>query len=228
MTTILLARHGETDWNADGRFQGHADVALNELGRQQARALGLRLRGEPIDAIWSSDLGRAKQTAFYVASSFGLPVRLSGELREMDVGRWSGHTREEIAAKWPEEYLRWRETGRGWPDGEDFDAMQARTVDALHGIAAAHEGQLVLVVTHGGPIRAVQAHAAHMTLPEHRQLRGVVGNCEVVRFEVAGGIITALDDDEPLTSDVRAAAPPPSDPLAPPADDAVQHPDAAL
>lgn len=192
MTTLLLARHGETDWNKDGRFQGHADPQLNELGRQQARQLALELRGEQIDAIWSSDLGRAKQTAFYVASQLGLMVRLSGELREMDVGSWSGLTRDEIAERWPDEYRAWRETGRGWPDGEDFDAMQARVVEALFGIAAAHPGQQVLVVTHGGPIRGVEAHAAGLTLPEHRQLRGVAGNCEVVRFTVTGETITAL------------------------------------
>ena len=194
MTTILLARHGETDWNRGGRFQGHADPALNELGRRQARELGLRLRGEQIDAIWSSDLGRAKQTAFYVASQVNCVVRLSGELREMDVGSWSGFTREEIAARWPEEYERWRETGRGWPDGEDFDAMQARVVEAILGVAAAHPGEQVLVVTHGGPMRAIHAHAVGMTLPEHRQLRGVVGNCEVVRIAVGDGVhIKPLD-----------------------------------
>ena len=193
MTTILLARHGETDWNRDGRFQGHADPALNQLGRRQARELGLRLRGERIDAIWSSDLGRAKQTAFYVASQVGGIVRLSGELREMDVGSWSGFTREEIAARWPEEYERWRETGRGWPDGEDFDAMQARIVEAILGVATAHPDQQVLVVTHGGPMRALHAHAVGLTLPEHRQLRGVVGNCEVVRIGVENSVITPLD-----------------------------------
>lgn len=193
MTTILLARHGETDWNRDGRFQGHADPSLNELGRRQARELGLRLRGEQIDAIWSSDLGRAKQTAFYVAGQFGLPVRLSGELREMDVGSWSGFTREEIAARWPEEYERWRETGRGWPDGEDFDAMQERVVGAILGIAAGHPGEQVLVVTHGGPMRAIHAHAVGLALPEHRQLRGVAVNCEVVRISVVDATITALD-----------------------------------
>ena len=193
MTTILLARHGETDWNRDGRFQGHADPALNELGRRQARELGLRLRGEQIGAIWSSDLGRAKQTAFYVASQVNSVVRLSGELREMDVGSWSGFTREEIAARWPEEYERWRETGRGWPDGEDFDAMQARVVEAILGVATAHPDDHVLVVTHGGPMRAIHAHAVGMTLPEHRQLRGVVGNCEVVRIAVEDGVIAPLD-----------------------------------
>ena len=194
MPTLLLARHGETDWNADGRFQGHADPMLNELGRKQARELALRLRGEQIDAIWSSDLGRAKQTAFYVAAQLGHMVRLSGELREMDVGAWSGHTREEIAAKWPDEFTLWRETGAGWPGGEDFDAMQTRVVDAVLGIANAHPGDgTVLVVTHGGPIRAVHAHALGVTLPEHRQLRNVLGNCEVARFTSDGATITALD-----------------------------------
>lgn len=193
VTTILLARHGETDWNRDGRFQGHADPSLNELGRRQAQELGLRLRGEQIDAIWSSDLARAKQTAFYVASQFSMPVRLSGELREMDVGAWAGFTREEIAERWPQEFALWRETGRGWPDGEDFEAMQARAVEAVLGIAAAHEGEQVLVVTHGGPMRGIHAHAVGMALPEHRQLRGVVGNCEVVRIVVRGNAITPLD-----------------------------------
>jgi probable phosphoglycerate mutase len=192
VTTILLARHGETDWNRDGRFQGHADPALNDLGRRQAHELGLRMRGERLDAIWSSDLRRAAETAQHVAGRLGLKVLNTRGLREMDVGSWSGLTRDEIAERWPTEYERWREGGHGWDDGERFEAMQRRVVEAVLAIASTNPGQRVLVVTHGGPIRALHAFAEGITLAEHRRRRGPASNCEVVPITVRDGVIAPL------------------------------------
>ena len=95
MTTILLARHGETDWNRERRFQGHADPPLNETGREQARTLAAELAGEELDAVYTSDLARANETAKIIASRLGVPVVVDAELREIDVGEWQGLT-------WPE------------------------------------------------------------------------------------------------------------------------------
>ncbi|HEY5099343.1 MAG TPA: histidine phosphatase family protein, partial [Gaiellaceae bacterium] len=95
MTTLLLVRHGETDWNAERRWQGHADVPLNDRGREQARVLAEQLTGESIDAIYSSDLSRARDTADIVGVRLGVPVVVDADLREIDVGPIEGMTAEE-------------------------------------------------------------------------------------------------------------------------------------
>ena len=96
MTTLLLARHGETDWNREFRIQGSSDIELNELGRKQAHALAQELEHVELDAIYSSDLSRARATAEAVAASHGLEVRLDPRLRERSFGSWEGLTREDI------------------------------------------------------------------------------------------------------------------------------------
>ena len=101
MTTLLLARHGETEWNREGRWQGWADPPLNETGREQARALREQLRETPFDAVYSSDLRRAHETAEIVAAPHGVPVIADEGLREIDVGSWSGLTRAEQEARFP-------------------------------------------------------------------------------------------------------------------------------
>jgi len=156
VTLLLLARHGETDWNRDGIWQGHADPPLNEVGRRQARALAERLRDVHLDAIYASDLRRARETAEIVADVKGLPVVADPALREMDVGSWTGLTRDEIAERFP-----------AWDhhDGESGEAFQARAAAAAERIAAAHEGGAVLIVTHGGIVRALQRRALGEPLP---------------------------------------------------------------
>src|SRR5215211_8136133 len=101
VTAILLARHGETDWNREGRFQGWADPPLNDAGRAQAQALAERLREMPFDAVYASDLRRAFETAEIVAASHGVPVTPDPGLREVDIGSWSGLTRAEIEERFP-------------------------------------------------------------------------------------------------------------------------------
>ena len=97
MTTLLLVRHGETDWNAEGRLQGHTDRPLNEHGRNQAKELADRLAGEGADAIYASDLARAKETAEIVGARLGLPVMIDADLREKNWGNWEGLTGDERA-----------------------------------------------------------------------------------------------------------------------------------
>ena len=118
MTTVHLARHGESDWNAAGRWQGHADRPLTDLGRRQAAELAERLADVRLDAVYSSDLRRARETAEPVAERQGLEVRALPALREVDVGGWSGLSRPEVARRFPEAFARWRGGGQGWEDGE--------------------------------------------------------------------------------------------------------------
>src|SRR5262245_46711037 len=150
-TTFLIARHGETDWNRERRWQGHADPPLNDLGREQACALAERLRADPLDAIYSSDLARARETAEIVGRRLGIDARL----REVDVGEWSGLTTPELERLHPDGLRRRRFGGTGWERGESYAAMGARVVEALRDIAATNAGRRVLVVTHGGPMCSI-------------------------------------------------------------------------
>ena len=189
-TTLLVARHGETDWNLERRWQGHAESDLTAHGRAQAQALGEQLLDRGIDAIYSSDLRRARDTAAIVGGELGLPIRVEQALREVDVGEWSGLTTAEIEARYPEGAARRRSggTATGWEQGESIDAMSARIGAALIELAVAHDGKTVLVVTHGGPIREVRRAAGLTAEGWHH-----VGNCEVDEVEVREGQIRWLD-----------------------------------
>ena len=193
MTEILLARHGQTAWNAERRWQGQADVPLDTLGRDQAHDLAHRLAHERLDAVYSSDLSRARETAEAVAAPHGLAVRSLPELREIDVGSWSGLTTDEIQRRDPAARERVAERGYGWEGGETPEEMQERAVAAVRRIAGDHPGARVLVVGHGGVIRAIQAAAAGVDYAEYRRRVPVVANCEVSRVAVEDGILRPLD-----------------------------------
>jgi broad specificity phosphatase PhoE len=180
-TRILLARHGETDWNHIGRWQGHADPPLNELGRRQAVELAERLSQDGISAIYSSDLWRASETARVVGERLGLPVVEDAALREIDVGSWSGLTRDEVAERFPDGFARWQE-GEIGHDGETREELTERVVGAVEGVANAHPGETVLVVTHGGAIRALRRHAAG-------DPGDAIGNCGTVALERVEGVL---------------------------------------
>jgi probable phosphoglycerate mutase len=159
-TRILLARHGETEWNRVGRWQGHADPPLNQTGRRQAAELADRLGRDGISAVYSSDLARARETACAVARRLGLEVVEDRGLREIDVGSWSGLTRAEVEQRFPDGYASWL-AGEIGHDGETREQLTARVVAAIATIAARHgPDDNVLVVTHGGVIRALRRHAS--------------------------------------------------------------------
>jgi broad specificity phosphatase PhoE len=162
VATLILARHGETDWNRGGIWQGHGDPPLNELGRRQAAELAVRLADVHVDTLYSSDLRRAYETATIVGRAKGLEITADPDLREMDVGSWSGLTSEEIATRFP---------GMTSHDGEAREAFDERAIGALTRIAGAHKGRHVLVVTHGGVVRALQRHV-------FGEPRDVLANCE--------------------------------------------------
>lgn len=180
-TRLLLARHGETDWNHVGRWQGQADPPLNERGRRQAAELADRLAGDGIDAVYSSDLARASQTARVVADRLGLDVVQDPGLREIDVGSWSGLTRAEVEQRFPVGYARWL-GGEIGHDGETREQLASRVIDAARTIAGRHEGETVLLVTHGGVIRALRRHAAG-------DPGDAVANCGTVAFSLADGVL---------------------------------------
>jgi probable phosphoglycerate mutase len=185
-TTILLVRHGETDWNRENRFQGHADPPLNEAGRAGARALAAELAAEPVLALYSSPLQRAIETARIVGQSLRVDVVVEERLCEIDVGSWQGLTRDEVEARFPDDYQRWLVGEGGWNDGESSDDLARRVLAALADIAGRHDG-LVLAVTHGGPIRTA-LRAAGVDAPGPS-----IGNCTTVRLAVRDGKLERVD-----------------------------------
>jgi len=188
VTTLILARHGETDWNRENRFQGHADPPLNRDGRRQSAELAAALAGEGIARVYTSPLRRAHETAEIVAARLGLEVELVEALREIDVGAWSGLTRDEVAERFPDEFARWLDRApHGYADGETYEALDARVIPALRALAHRHPTDTVLVVTHGGPSRVAQAHAAGIDYVEARRRETVLDNCAVCRFAVEDG-----------------------------------------
>ena len=217
-TTILLARHGESDWNAERRWQGHADRPLSERGRGQADALAARLGHVELDAIYSSDLQRAFDTASAVAVRAGIEIVRLPELREVDVGSWSGLTRDEAAERFPEAFERWQRGETGWDDRETYEAMSVRVVETIRRIAADHVGETVLVVAHGGPIRAVHAKALGIDVHEYRRIRPVEPNARLSGVCVEDGIFTEVcpgtEIDDLIARDreerLEAAARPPT------------------
>lgn len=152
VTRIIAVRHGETAWNVDTRLQGQLDVPLNERGREQARRVGLALRDECPDVLYSSDLSRARETAQAVAAATGLPLHTDPGLRERHFGIWQGHTYAEVGERWPAESERWRlrEPGYGPPEGETLEGFSARCLATATRLARAHPGQTVVLVAHGG------------------------------------------------------------------------------
>jgi len=193
VTTILLARHGETDWNREGRFQGWADPPLNATGRAQAVDLSVQLMAEELAAVYSSPLRRAYETAEVVAASRGLEPVTVDALREVDVGSWSGLSRAEIEQRFPEQYARWLDYGQGWEDGETYEQMVDRVVEALQELADGRDGERILAVTHGGPMRAASAFADRVSYAEARRRSPVVGNTAVLEFAVEAGALRRLD-----------------------------------
>ena len=193
MTTVYLARHGESDWNVERRWQGHADRPLTERGREQAAALAEKLRGVHLDAVYASDLRRAWETAEAVAAPRGLEVVRLSELREVDVGSWSGFTRDECADRFPDAFVRWQEGGSGWDDGESYEDMGVRMVAAIQRLAAEHPDGAILVVSHGGPIRAVHAHALGVDIATHRRTGPVEPNARLSSVAVQDGRIARIE-----------------------------------
>jgi broad specificity phosphatase PhoE len=193
VTTIFLARHGESDWNVEKRFQGHTDRPLTERGRDQAHALADLVAAEKIDAVYTSPLSRARETADIIAARAGLdPVVLPG-LREVDTGSWSGLSRADVEARFPEGFARWRSGGSGWEDGETYEQMAERVIGALRTIAEGHPDGRVLVISHGGPIRAIHAAAEGVAIDDYRRLKPVEPNARLSAVAVENGRLTRLD-----------------------------------
>jgi broad specificity phosphatase PhoE len=176
-TRILLARHGQTVSNREGRFCGHSETDLTELGRQQARALGERLARVTIDAAYTSDFSRAIETAALVLHARGITPRIDPGLRELHYGEWEMEKNGDVAKRYPAQYRLMRAEDPAWhpPGGENIAMVRARTFAALRSIARAHQHQTVLIVAHGTAINCMLAEVLGMA--SSHTFRVAVDNC---------------------------------------------------
>lgn len=177
-----LVRHGQTDWNVEGRYQGQSDVPLNDTGREQARALAGQLNGAQFDAVYSSDLSRARETAEILAAHLGLPVRSEPRLREICMGDWEGRVFTDIQALFPDLTAARRADPVHFaaPQGESVLQVAARVSAAAEDIAAAHPGGRVLIVSHGLSLAALFCQASGVPLDEvYHRLPGNAALIEV-------------------------------------------------
>lgn len=163
MTTkeILLIRHGETDWNAERRLQGHLDIGLNVQGKRQARALARALRAEKLDAIIASDLQRALHTAQAIAEEQGADVQVEPALRERCYGAFEGLRHADIEQRYPQDYAAWktREFDARFPKGErDAETLREfteRAVGTVMDLVAKSPAKRMAIVTHGGVLECI-------------------------------------------------------------------------
>ncbi|MEX0781728.1 MAG: histidine phosphatase family protein [Dehalococcoidia bacterium] len=193
-THILLTRHGQTVTNREGRFCGHSETALTPLGVEQARALGRRLAGTRIDAVYTSDYSRAIDTAAIILEGRRLTPSFDPDLRELCYGEWEQRRERDVArtGAWREEFARMRAEDPAWrpPGGETIHEVRARTMAALDRIGAAQTGRTVLVVTHGTAINCMLAAVLGMA-PEFT-FRISVANCGLNRLLNSRGRYTVL------------------------------------
>lgn len=182
MSTVILLRHGRTTWNADGRFQGHQDVPLDDVGLGQAEAAAAALARLAPDRLVASDLSRAAQTARVVSDVTGLGVHFDADLREIFGGRWEGLPLAEIARIDPEGYNQWmREADPRPGGGESLTEVGSRGAEAvLRRLPEVGEGGTLLAVTHGGVARGLIGCLLKLPVERWRTLRVLDNGCWAV------------------------------------------------
>jgi 2,3-bisphosphoglycerate-dependent phosphoglycerate mutase len=183
VTRVLAIRHGETAWNVDTRIQGQLDIPLNETGRWQAERLAAAVADDELHAIYASDLQRAHETAQAISRVTGLPITAERGLRERGFGSFEGHTYQEIEARWPEESLRWRKRELDFSpggQGESLRVFYERCVNTAARLAAAHPGQAIAIVAHGGVMDCLYRAASRLDLQAARSWQ--LGNASINRL----------------------------------------------
>lgn len=199
-TRVLIARHGQTVTNREGRFCGHFETVLTDLGVRQAMALGERLKAAAIDAVYTSDLGRAMETAALALRGRPLTPEVDAGFRELHYGEWEGVKEREVARRYPEQHRLMRAEDPLWrpPGGETIGEVRARTYTALLQAVKNRQHQTVLIVTHGTAINCLIAEAIGIA-PTHT-FRFEVANCglsEIV-FRRGRPVLTLLNDTNHL------------------------------
>ena len=185
MMKLLLIRHGQTDWNLLGKYQGQTDIALSGEGIRQADLLAQNFPVDTLDIIYTSDLQRAFMTAERLAEKFSAPLYADKALRELNFGAWEGLTYQEIAERWPQEVqnLFGAPEKLQIPEGETFLMLQRRAMDKIHEIRAENEGKNVAVVAHGAISKAILTALLHIPLHYVWTLRQDNTAVNILRFD---------------------------------------------
>lgn len=204
MLRLFLIRHGQTEWNTNGRYQGQSDIPLTARGIEQAKALAANfeqtyLGGKKLDAIYSSDLQRARRTAELVAEPLGLPVEIDPDFRELSFGDWEGLTHAQIAAGWEEGIKNFFQHPNllNIPHGETFQQLQDRAVRGIRRIEAKYlakgEEHYVAVFCHGAVLRAMLAYFLGMPLANVWRVRQFNTAVNIVRLEAEAGAAPGIE-----------------------------------
>lgn len=185
MVKLLLIRHGQTEWNITGRYQGQSDVELSEDGKEQARQLAKNFAYGNVDAVYSSPLKRAMFTAKAVADKFGLEVIPEESFKEINFGDWEGCHYTEIQDRWPEEFnlLFNGADVLQIPGGESFPELQKRAMKKIHELVEKHEGKTIAIVAHGAIIRAILTAVLGMPVKNVWKIRQDNTAVNLVRYD---------------------------------------------
>ena len=195
-TQFIIVRHGETEWNIAKIRQGHLDSALTSKGLAQAKALAQRLSRERFSALYSSDLGRALETAHEIANVTGHEIITDARLRERHLGIFQGLNAEEIITRYPEERRLLRANGPGYviPNGESMRQQVERNVAYLDSLAAKHAGETVVVVTHGGVVSGFFRHTLSIPLDAPRRFEFVNAGLNIFAHEDGNWMLLTWGD----------------------------------
>ena len=196
MTKIIFVRHGQTLWNLEMKYQGHTDIALSELGIEQAKRVSKRLMSEEFSAVYSSDLVRAFETANIIAAPKKIKVNTDCDLREICFGDWEGLTYAEINEKWPNALNQFLSdtTKITIPNGESFETLKQRSDVAINKILEKHKKETVVVVAHGATIRAMICSALNLPLDYVWRIRQDNTAVNMVEYHKNNNIVTLLND----------------------------------
>jgi alpha-ribazole phosphatase len=198
---LFAVRHGITDWNALGRIQGHSQSELTDTGRKQAEAISDRLACERIDAIYSSDLNRAMDTARAIGRPHALAVHADARLREAAYGDWEGRTMDELRLLYPETVTQWmtEPVAVAPTGGESLEQVAARVGSLLDEFRARPTEEQIVVVGHGGSIRALLCLALNLPQGYSRRVRVDTASLSVVELKPTRSVVMAVNDRHHLT-----------------------------
>lgn len=206
MTKVIFVRHGQTEWNVTGRYQGQSDVQLTEEGRQQAQKLAANFPVDEIDAIYASDLNRAMVTAEAIGQRFSLAVQPEAAFRELSFGDWEGLTYQQIVENWEDAMANFLQHPdiMEIPGGESFPEVQQRATTRLNELIKKHDGQTIVVVAHGAVLRTMLTAALHMPLQYLWSIRQFNTAVNIVRYdEGANPTVELLNSTAHLGSTVQ-------------------------
>jgi phosphoserine phosphatase len=201
VTRLLLVRHGETAWNAAGRFQGHTDVRLSPHGRQQAAALARLLAAEPVHVVYASDLQRAWETALILAAPSGLLVQQEPRLREITFGQWEGLTLADLQQHHATALVAWRADPMqvAPPGGETLAQVSSRVHAVLASLIATGQEHTVALVAHGGSLRVLLCLALGLPPQAYRQFSLAPGSLSELYIDQQDAVLTRLNDTHHLS-----------------------------